>query len=75
MLWDGLAGADEASVTAELNAATRNPHSTAGYSIVVWHAWSKSVDNVLSVVDNLAPHVKVIPPDTLVRMVGKYAKP
>jgi hypothetical protein len=75
MLWDGLDGADEASVTAELNAAARNPHSTAGYSIVVWHAWSKSVDNVLSVVDGLAPHVKVIPPDTLVKMVGKYAKP
>jgi hypothetical protein len=75
MLWDGLDGADEASVTAELNAATRNPHSTAGYSVVVWHAWSKSVDNVLSVVNGLAPHVKVIPPDTLVRMVGKYAKP
>ncbi|MFF0342093.1 GxGYxYP domain-containing protein [Kribbella sp. NPDC004875] len=75
MLWDGLSGADEASVTAELNAATRNPRSTAGYSVVVWHAWSKSVDDVLSVVNGLAPHVKVIPPDTLVRMVGKYAKP
>ncbi len=75
MLWDGLDGADEASVTAELNAATRNPFSTAGYSVVVWHAWSKSVDNVLSVVDGLAPHVKVVPPDTLVRMVGKHAKP
>ncbi|MEU4195907.1 GxGYxYP domain-containing protein [Kribbella sp. NPDC026611] len=75
MLWDGLDGADEASVTAELNSAAQNPHSTAGYSVVVWHAWSKSVDSVLSVVDNLAPHVKVIPPDTLVRMVGKYARP
>ncbi|TCC22035.1 GxGYxYP domain-containing protein [Kribbella speibonae] len=75
MLWEGLDGADEASVTAELNAATRNPFSTAGYSVVVWHAWSKSVDNVLSVVDGLAPHVKVVPPDTLVRMVGKHAKP
>ncbi|MEU8226815.1 GxGYxYP domain-containing protein [Kribbella sp. NPDC048915] len=75
MLWDGLDGADEASVTAELNAATRNPHSTAGYSVVVWHAWSKSVDDVLTVVDGLAPHVKVVPPDTLVRMVSKYAKP
>ena len=75
MLWDGLDGAAEASVTAELNAATRNPHSTAGYSVVVWHAWSKSVDNVLAVVDGLAPHVKVVPPDTLVKMVGKYAKP
>ncbi|MFG1628816.1 GxGYxYP domain-containing protein [Kribbella sp. NPDC049227] len=75
MLWDGLDGADEASVTAELNAATRNPHSTAGYSVVVWHAWSKSVDNVLTVVDGLDPHVKVVPPDTLVKMVGRYARP
>ncbi|MET9316484.1 GxGYxYP domain-containing protein [Kribbella sp. NPDC003505] len=75
MLWEGLDGADEASVTAELNAATRNPFSTAGYSIVVWHAWSKSVDDVLTVVDGLAPHVKVIPPDTLVRMVAEHAKP
>ncbi|TCC61916.1 hypothetical protein E0H73_14360 [Kribbella pittospori] len=75
MLWDGLDGADEASVTAELNAATRNPRSTAGYSVVVWHAWSKSVDNVLAVVDGLDPHVKVVPPDTLVKMVGRYARP
>lgn len=75
MLWDGLNGADEASVTAELNTATRNPHSTAGYSVVLWHAWSKSLDNVMTVVDGLAPHVKVVPPDTLVKMVGKYAHP
>ncbi|TCO21241.1 GxGYxY motif-containing protein [Kribbella steppae] len=75
MLWDGLDGADEASVTAELNSAVRNPRSTAGYSVVLWHAWSKSVDNVMTVVNGLAPHVKVIPPDTLVKMVGQYAKP
>jgi hypothetical protein len=74
MLWDGLDGADEASVTTELNTATRNPFSTAGYSVVLWHAWSKSVDNVMTVVNGLAPHVKVIPPDTLVKMVGKYAQ-
>jgi hypothetical protein len=73
MLWDGLSGADEASVTAELNNATRNPYSEAGYSIVLWHAWSKSVDNVMTVVNGLAPHVKIIPPDTLVKMVGQYA--
>lgn len=73
MLWDGLEGADEASVTAELNNAARNPRSTAGYSVVLWHAWSKSVDDVMTVVNGLAPHVKVIPPDTLVKMVGKYA--
>lgn len=73
MLWDGLDGADEASVTAELNAAERDPSSTAGYSVVMWHAWSKTVDSVKAVVDNLAPHVKVVPPDTLVRMVAAHA--
>ncbi|TWD72391.1 GxGYxY motif-containing protein [Kribbella amoyensis] len=75
MLWDGLPGADEASVTAELNAAPRDPSSTAGYSIVLWHAWSKTLDDVMTVVDGLAPHVKVIPPDTLVRMLGRNARP
>ncbi|MEU4607937.1 hypothetical protein AB0F43_33575 [Kribbella sp. NPDC023972] len=54
--------------------ATRNPFSEAGYSIVLWHAWSKSVDNVMTVVNGLAPHVKVIPPDSLVKMVGKHTK-
>ncbi|MEQ7008594.1 GxGYxYP domain-containing protein [Actinopolymorpha sp. B17G11] len=73
MLWDGLDGADEASVTAELNAAERDPSSTAGYSVVMWHAWSKTVDSVKTVVDNLAPHVKVVPPDTLVKMVAAHA--
>ena len=75
MLWDGLPGADEASVTAELNTATRDPHSTAGYSIVLWHAWSKSVDNVMTVVNGLAPHVKILPPDTLVKMLAHHAHP
>ncbi|TDO52727.1 GxGYxY motif-containing protein [Kribbella sp. VKM Ac-2527] len=75
MLWDGLPGADETSVIAELNSATRNPSSTAGYSVVLWHAWSKSVDSVMTVVNGLAPHVKIVPPDTLVRMVATNARP
>jgi putative glycoside hydrolase with GxGYxYP motif/GxGYxY motif-containing protein len=74
MLWDGLAGADEASVTAELNAAGRDPRTAAGYSIVMWHAWNKSLDNVRAVVDNLAPHVRVVAPDTLVRLVAKHVR-
>jgi len=75
MLWDGLPGADETSVIAELNSATRNPYSTAGYSVVLWHAWSKSVDNVMTVVNGLARHVKIVPPDTLVKMVATNARP
>ena len=74
MLWDGLPGADEASVTAELNAAATNPHSAAGYSVVMWHAWSKSVNHVKTVIDNLAPHVQVVAPDTLVKMVARNVK-
>ena len=70
MLWDGLDGADEESVTAELNAAGRDPSTAEGYSLVMWHAWSKTVDSVKSVVDNLAPHVKVVTPDALVRLVS-----
>ncbi|GAA5003607.1 hypothetical protein GCM10023317_37310 [Actinopolymorpha pittospori] len=71
MLWEGLSGADEASVTATLNDAGRDPSSADGYSVVVWHAWSKTVANVKAVVDNLAPHVKVVTPDVLVRAVAK----
>lgn len=71
MLWDGLDGADEASVTALLNAAERNPASAAGYSIVMVHCWSKDMSSVKTVVDGLAPHVRVVPPDTLVRLVAR----
>ena len=74
MLWDGLAGADEASVTAELNAAGRDPSTAAGYSIVLWHAWSKTVDNVKTVVDGLARHVKVVTPDALVTLVTRNVR-
>lgn len=74
MLWDGLPGADEASVTAELNAAATDPRSAAGYSVVMWHAWSKSVNHVKTVIDNLAPHVQVVAPDTLVKMVARNVR-
>lgn len=74
MLWEGLPDADEASVTAVLNDAARDPASPDGYSIVMVHAWSKDLSHVRTVVDNLAPHVKVVPPDTLVRMVGRHAR-
>ncbi len=74
MLWSGLSGADETSVTAELNNAVRDPSSAAGYSVVMWHAWSKTVDNVKAVVDNLAPHVRVVTPDALVKLVARNVR-
>jgi GxGYxYP putative glycoside hydrolase C-terminal domain len=74
MLWDGLPGADEVSVTAELNAAGRDPSTGGGYSDVLWHAWSKTLDHVKTVVDGLAPHVKVVTPDLLVKLVAKNVR-
>ncbi len=70
MLWQGLSGADEASVAATVNDAGRDPGSVDAYSLVIWHAWSKSVDDVRSVVNQLAPHVRVVTPDVLVRMMA-----
>ncbi|HEY6738823.1 MAG TPA: GxGYxYP domain-containing protein [Actinopolymorphaceae bacterium] len=71
MLWEGLSGADEASVIDELNTATRNPGSTEGYSVVMVHAWSKDLGNVRTVIDGLAPHVEVVPPDALISMTAR----
>lgn len=71
MLWAGLPGADEASVTAKLNASPADPYSQAGYSVVMWHAWSKTAADVRTVIDGLAPHVQVVPPDTLVKLAAR----
>ena len=69
MLWNGLDGADEASVTAALNAAPTDPRSADSYSIVAVHAWSKNLDDVLTVVDGLADHVEVVCPGDLVNLM------
>ncbi|WP_053372293.1 GxGYxYP domain-containing protein [Paenibacillus sp. FJAT-27812] len=67
MLWEGNAGSDNASVVNHINAAPRNPKSAAGYSLVLVHAWSKSMDDVKAVIDQLDDDVRVVTP---VEMVG-----
>ncbi len=74
MLWDGLSGADDASVAAQLNAAPRDPRVAGGYSIVMVHAWSKTLANVKNVIDNLDPQVQVVTPDALVQLVSKNVR-
>lgn len=69
MLWEGLEGADEASVMAAINAAPTDPRSVNSYSIVAVHAWSKTVDDVLTVVDGLAEHVEVVCPGDLIKLM------
>lgn len=69
MLWDGLDGADEASVSAAINSAPTDPRSVDSYSIVAVHAWSKKLDDVLTVVDGLAEHVEVVCPGDLIKLM------
>ncbi len=69
MLWDGLSGADEASVINHLNNAPRTPSSPDGYSLVAVHVWSKDLGNVKTVVNSLAPEVRVVTPDVFVKLI------
>ncbi|UVI31083.1 GxGYxYP domain-containing protein [Paenibacillus spongiae] len=69
MLWAGNAGSDNASVVNHINSAVRNPKSAAGYSLVLVHAWSKSMDDVNSVIDQLGDDVRVVTPDEMVRLI------
>lgn len=78
MLWNGLSGADEASVTAALNSAARDPYAANGYSLVMVHVWSKDLSSVQTVVSGLAPQVRVVTPEEMVRLMktniaGKHA--
>ncbi|WP_152361619.1 GxGYxYP domain-containing protein [Microlunatus speluncae] len=70
MLWDGLSSPDQVIET--LNAAAADPSSADGYSVVMLHCWSMSLDDLGHVVDNLAPHVSVVTPDALIRMMTRY---
>lgn len=71
MLWDGLSSPDE--VIATLNSAPADPTSPEGYSVVMMHAWSMTLDDIGYVVDNLAPHVSVVTPDALVALMTRHA--
>jgi hypothetical protein len=72
MLWDGLSSTDDVIET--LNAAGTDPTSPDGYSVVMLHCWSMNLDDLGQVVDNLAPHVDVVSPDTLVRMMARSVR-
>lgn len=74
MLWDGLDGADEASVTAALNAASTDLRSADSYSVVSVHAWSKNLSSIKTVIDGLDPHVRVVSPGALTRLVTENVR-
>jgi hypothetical protein len=67
MLWSGLE--DEPALLSHLNSAPRTPSSANGYSLVVVHAWSKTMSNICNVVTNLASDVRVVTPDAFVKLM------
>ncbi len=71
MLWKGMQGADEDSIIQLLNNAVRDPYRPEGYSVIAVHVWSMNLDNVKAVVDRLDPHVRVVSPNALVKLIQK----
>lgn len=69
MLWSGLAGADEKSVIESINSAPRNPESEQGYTLVLVHAWSKSLSDVKTVVEQLNSDVEVVTPEDFTSLI------
>lgn len=69
LLWRGLKGADEETVTRQLNAAPRHATAREGYSLVLVHAWTKGLADVQKVVAGLHPGVQVVTPDQFVKLI------
>jgi hypothetical protein len=74
MLWGGLDGTDEQSVIQDINNAAKNPQSSSGYTVVMVHPWSKSLDSVQTVVENLNSDVEVVTPEVLVQLITENVK-
>jgi len=71
--WDGFE--DINSLASRLNKASRDITSSAAYSLIPVHNWSRSVDNVLSCVKLLKNDVRVVAPDEFVALVKQNLKP
>ncbi len=65
--WDGFE--DVASLTNALNNASTDAYSPDGYSLVVVHAWSRTLSDVKAVVDQLDSNVIVVTPEEFVARI------
>ncbi|MEO7299038.1 MAG: choice-of-anchor J domain-containing protein, partial [Verrucomicrobiota bacterium] len=66
-LWADLE--EDSTLIANINAASRDPSSPLGYSMVAVHVWSKNLANVQNVVTNLASDVRVVTPDAFAKLI------
>ncbi|TLS46671.1 hypothetical protein FE633_08235 [Streptomyces montanus] len=67
VLWAGLT--EEPELIDNINSRPADPASADGYTLVLVHCWTKSLANVQTVVDGLAPHVEVVTPRAFVRLI------
>jgi hypothetical protein len=67
LLWAGIE--EETNLIANLNSYPTDASSPSGYTLVAVHVWSKELTNVLDVVTNLAPTVRVVTPGEFVRLI------
>lgn len=72
-LWEGLDSPE--SIAAKINAAPRDPHSPAGYSVVNVHAWSMDLSDVAATIAALDADVRVVTPSDLIRLVAQNVSP
>ena len=68
-LWAGVYSPDQLSAT--LNQQSKDPYSTAGYSLITVHVWSNNVDSVIKCIQGLDSTVRVVSPEAFVKLFKK----
>ena len=68
-LWGGVYSPDQLSAT--LNQQSKDPYSTAGYSLITVHVWSNNVDSVIKCIQGLDSTVRVVSPEAFVKLFKK----
>lgn len=68
-LWDQLQSAEQ--IAQAVNAATKDPYSADGYSLIDVHVWSNSVDSVIHCAQLMDSNVRIVAPDAFVKLFAK----
>lgn len=77
-LWYGNLGQatdkNPETLALELNNASTNIHSSAGYSLIPVIVWARNVNDVMSCIGKLNPNIRVVAPDEFVWLIRKNIK-
>lgn len=72
LLWEGLE--EEAEAIQRINSRPTDISSPEAYTMFYIHAWSKNMDDVRTVVNNLGPKVRIVTPEDFIRLLKKNVK-